>query len=150
MSIYRCIDSLEKKSLTLKNGSLKEFFNQLLTLLKKREQSSSYENLDIEISLIKSYSKYQDDKILKEILDDLNKINDNYNRLKRLGRGNAHKGIITEGNYCSSYNNLQEFEPYKIAVVMQGQTHFDGNDSGNCYGYGFAMVDPNLALILTQ
>lgn len=158
MSLYTCIDRLDKeiqkieqleKSLSwlfTKNylnrlAEEKELAQQLRASLTKKADadrfSTSSSEFDYEFNLIKAYQvKYNDlPSYLKLVQSDLRQI-------FRLLVPSIRMPIFDVPiNY---QRHLSEYRDYHIANVQQQLDFRGGLDKGNCFGYTYAMIDPEL------
>ncbi len=165
MSLYHCIDLIEKELDILekkeKYGYLrrfvanflrprvrsygclffsedKEFLIDLKEKLQTRISEDNYENLGLEIEIIKNYLRknlhLRENKGLSWIFYDLDSIKARYQNRHNLNTDTSDE----------IYVKFQQ-RPYRIATLRQDTLFKMGISRGACYGYTNAMVDPTLS-----
>ena len=173
MSIFHCIDmlndeleSIEKKSSkgapwyylrTYKDKFSNDISEEITLILKLKTQLKSLEN-ETEIEhLIEELTPIYDDLIQQEnpkkkyiifIKNDIKNIidsgNESLDKLTNPQKVKIKMGYYFKPDVLEVYNKFQS-EPYRIAKIDQGQDPSLGLSQGECYGFTFAMVDPELS-----
>ncbi len=176
MSLFQCIDRLDailmaidenersswylfgkgKAQLIEETAHEKTLALSLKSCLQAREHTDNYDHFTTELKLIDAYRRQINKELppyLKSIKDDLNQM-----RLMAAKKRDSPKAT-TSANFdakqvkdakirMSLDENYRKFQksPYLIATLRQGKDHRLGLSRGECYGFTFAMVDPELSL----
>lgn len=153
MSLYACIDLIDSQLKNLNNEKQsmvdQEFLNNLREQLNKRITDDNYTTFSADIKLIENYlSENQHTKIkncLKLIVDDLKEI-------ARMIGVNTREALrpkvrANELNANSPDYDYKKFQTpeYLIASINQAELVKMGTSSGECYGFTYAMANPNLS-----
>ena len=130
----------------------KAFLETLKEQLEQRAAENNYANLSAEIQLIKNHLNLKQTTIkntLKYILDDLTEIDNRIKNKKAIetnGLNSKVDGMRINNSSLTSddYARFQTPE-YRIATVKQSNLEKMGKSRGECYGFTYAMVDPELS-----
>lgn len=151
MSLYQCIDLIDEYLKKYESRRLhffrtasflspvdKEFVLTLRDKLNNRVNQDDYANLSNEIELIAKYLQMNTHISKKNelhfILNDLTIIQRKYNRVN----------TPSNSSLSIEYQKFQVF-PYRIAELKQGKSFRLGGSKGECYGFTFSMVDPEIS-----
>ncbi len=129
----------------------KSFLETLKEQLEQRTAENNYTNLSAEIQLIKNHLNLKKTTIkncLRFILDDLTEIDNRIKNKKSLEINELQSKIegirINASLTPDDYARFQTPE-YRIAKIKQSNLEKMGKSSGACYGFTYAMVDPELS-----
>ncbi|MFA5960574.1 MAG: hypothetical protein WC785_08650 [Tatlockia sp.] len=153
MSLFNCLDYIKKITLKpLKKDSEKAFFKKLKARIETRIKDDNYVNLERDINFIDNYTKnHKYSPYLQKIRNEFTCIDERRNnkKQKNLEILPAFSNQESQKNRTSFISEkkviLQKFQPHLIAKIIQGENYRLGSSLGECYGFTFAMADPQFS-----